>query len=315
MIHLPPLSGFILLLAVSVGASASAEPVVSSRAFRATCSKFLERGSVFSAAVVKIRADGTKIYELRFPEGQTYYFKEAPRRADLRFEIFDDPKMAVLATHIAENFQLEKFIAPSSYFDAGIEIPLGETFLITHPGILQRGKTGLISPLDEFARLHPGKTPSAIELGKILNSGDWPRLYADWKIFWRIFQQTDLNIANLSRDADTLYMFDLGDLLNQPATRARMGIWRDAHNMHFNMPDKPWDRIEHRADLRQADPEFKKLVRDVAALSEDALAAKLGKNLNESLGKTRGSVSKLVHAMKYEANWLLYRLDRGPFDY
>jgi hypothetical protein len=269
----------------------------------------------YSLRVVKAREDGTKIYELRFQDGDLIFFKEDPQSQDLKYQIFDSQNLAVIATRAGENFGLQKYVAASVRSNHGAEIQDGARIIKTRPGILQKGKASLISPIDEFRKIHPGKEATARDISALLNSGDWPRIYADWKIFWRIFQQVDFNIANLSREGSSLYMFDLGDILNLPATRARMGIATDRQNMNINMPNRPWDLVEHRADFRQADPEFKKLVHDVVKASDEELAQKLGKNLSDSLGPNRGTVRDTVREMRFEAIRLERVLDLGPFDY
>lgn len=269
----------------------------------------------YSAQLVKSRDDGTRIYELRNPAGETFYYKENFVVAGGERAIFDDLSMTVIAASFAKRLGMEKYIPDAQWRNSLTFIgPQGE-LVTAKAGVLQEGVSGLRTPLDDFKVRFPGQRLNAENVHAILNSGEWPRLYADWKIFWSIFLQVDLNIANLARQGEHLALFDLGDLLNLPRVRAQMGVRNPLEQIHYNMPNHPGDRVEHRADFRLADPEFKQLARTIADGSDEFIADLLGKRLDERFPSPRGSVRDVVKAMRGEAKRITGLLNRGPFDY
>ncbi len=270
-----------------------------------------------TAVVIKKDKKGIRIFRIQNENGQTSYFKEAPPydTAPRLHLIFDDTEMPVIAHSIAKSFGLEQVVPNAVFQPNGIVLSVKGKQLQTKPGILQEGVNDLITPIDDFFLKNPGKQPTAAGIQTILNQGEWPRLYADWKILWRIFMQTDLNIANLAHHNGRLCVFDTGDLLSLPNIRMEMGIIQDSHNSDFNMPGNHWDRIEHRPDFRKADPEYKNLVLKIANESEEATSARLGKSLDDFFKPPKGSVRDHVRFMKQEARKVLELLERDPFSY
>ena len=271
-------------------------------------------GKKYVATVVKTRDDKSKIYKIQTSEGQLLFFKENPNSNEEERLIFDDPEMSAIAFSASKSLGIGEHVA-SANLSPGVNLLVGGHTVHTRPGIMQAGFDHLITPIDEFMTAHPGVQPTAKDIQEILNTGEWPRLYADWKIFWRIFQQTDLSIANLARDGDALRIFDVGDLLNFNSVRSRMGIRSDLDNIHFNMPNASAQRVEHRADFRKADPAFRDLAKTIATESDEATAERLGKQLNDVFAPPRGSVRDHVREMKEQARRIVELLDKNPFDY
>ncbi len=270
--------------------------------------------SPYGGTVIKTRNDQTKIYRVSMEEGKILYFKETFRGGSGERAVFDDLQSAVLATEAAKRLGLKKYVADIGWRDS-LNLTVDGKSIHTRAGALQAEMPAIITPIDEFAIRYPGKPLTARGLQKVLNSGEWPRLYANWKIFWSIFMQVDLNIANLAHSGGQLALFDLGDALNLPGVRRQMGIRSAMEEFHFNLPNQSWDRIEHRPDFRQADPEFKNFAQVVANSSNEELAAILGKNLTDLLGHPRGLVKHHVTEMRNQAKRIVALLNRHPLSY
>ncbi len=266
------------------------------------------------ASIVKTREDSSKIYEFKSTAGKILYFKEITNSLTYERSVFDTAEMSVLAYSFAKSFNLES-VVPYAELSPGITLETGGVRVFTRPGVIQAGVSGLVTPLDEFKKKFPKTILSAKKLHAILNDGEWPRLYADWKIFWRITMQVDLNIANLAREGEHLRIFDLGDILNFDGVRKQMGIFSGIDNFIFNLPDKPWEKALHRADFRKADPEFVEIAHAVATESAEATAARFGKRIEDVLSPPRGKMSDHVAAMKKQARWIIESLNKSPFHY
>lgn len=279
------------------------------------CQNLLAVAGPQTASLVKVRDDSSRIFRLTDQNKKIFYFKEIPLRNSEERVIFDKLEMTVIATTAAKSLGLEKYVPHSEFVSEGITINLKGELTKTRPGVLQDGASDVVTPINEFRQTHKSQQPSLQDIQNVLNSGDWPRLYADWKIFWRIFMQVDLNIDNLGRRGKNLYIYDTGDLLNLPNARARMGIIREIDNLHFILPNRPGDRAEHRADFRLADPEFKKMAYTIATESDEETAKRLNRNLNDSFDPPRGSVREHVRTMKQQARIIVELLNKGPFDY
>lgn len=290
----------------------AAIPLVQATDLPATCGDALH--APYVGTVIKTRNDQTKIYRVTLEDGKVGYFKETFRGGSGERAVFDDLQVAVLATEISKKLGLHRFVADITWRDS-LTVNVDGAIVHTRPGALQAELPTIVTPLDEFAERFPGKPITAKNLQKVLNSGDWPRLYANWKIFWSIFMQVDLNIANLAKSGDHLALFDLGDALNLPGVRRQMGIRSNHEEFHFNLPNQSWDRMEHRPDFRLADPEFKNFAQVVANSSNEELAAILGKNLTDLLGHPRGLVKHHVAEMRNQAKRIVGLLNRHPFSY
>ncbi|MBC7387074.1 MAG: hypothetical protein H7301_13055 [Cryobacterium sp.] len=268
----------------------------------------------YDARVIKTRDDTTVIYELRASNGAQYFYKENFQSAQGERAIFDDLGMAALAYRMAKETGLGDAL-PETAWRSGVAVKIGDHVFRTRPGVLQAGIPEFVTPLDDFRKLHPDAALNSEALKEVLNSGDWPRLYADWKIFWNIFQQVDLNIANLARTGTKLIIFDLGDAFNLPASRKKMGVISEKEASKYAMPGNPNDFAEFRPDFRVADPEFKEFVRIIANASDEELAHFLGKSPDDYLISPRGQVRTHVQAMRNEATRILKILHQTPFDY
>ncbi len=266
------------------------------------------------ATIVKTRDDQSRIYQLKWEDGSIQYFKEKTINTELRHSTFDSPEMAVAAYHFLESFGLESYV-PYSELSPGITLLLDGKTITTRPGLIQESFSQLTTPIDDFTTKNPGVPPTARGIQSVLNSGDWPRLYADWKIFWQTTHQVDLSIANLFRQGNQLRIIDVGDLLNNSATRNEMGIRSFIENYHFNMPNIPSDRIEFRPDFRKADPEFISMVKSIGQESEESVAARFGKQLDDDLGFPRGKMRDIVKSVKNNAKKIVSRLNKDPFQY
>lgn len=291
---------------------AFASPLSSSATLPSECAEQLS--APYTAKLVKTRDDGSRIFELKTAAGEIRFFKENFTHPASERAVFDDLSMTVLAASFAKKLGLEKNIPDAQWRNSLTFVQNGET-LTTKSGVLQEGVSDLVTPIDDFRARFAGQSLNAENIRAVLNSDEWPRLYADWKIFWSIFLQVDLNIANLARQGNRLALFDLGDLLNLPAVRAQMGVRNPLEQIHYNMPNHPHDRVEHRADFRLADPEFKKLAHTIADGSDEFIANLLGKSLSDHFPAPRGSVREHVQAMRQEAKRIIGLLNRGPFDY
>jgi hypothetical protein len=268
----------------------------------------------YTATIVKERNDRTKIYRVDHPRGGTLYFKENGRLTDYERSVFDDLKIAALTTKMAQALGLNAHL-PEIQWRERLSLVIDGEMITARPGALQAEMQNLVTPIDDFKRLYPHQPVTPRGIQKVLNSGDWPRHYANWKIFWSIFHQVDLNIGNLAKMGDKTAIFDIGDALNLPAVRRDMGISRSLHEVYFNLPNQPGSRAEHRADFRLASPEFKNLAHVVATSSLEELAALMGKNLEDTLNPPRGKVRDHLTAMKNQAKRIVPLLNRGPFDY
>jgi hypothetical protein len=279
--------------------------------------KFAHLESVPSATVVKLRKDGTRIFRLVSGD-KVSFFRETPMESGAIAEeraIFDDPNMPGLVYQFTRGLGIDEVVPRATYEKSGINISLQGAMIRTRPGAIQDEVKGLTTPIDEWKKLHPGQEPRASDIEKVLNTGQWPRLYANWKILWRLMNQVDLSIENLAEKNGQIAIFDLGDAFNLPASRSRMGIAQDMDNMNFNMPNKAWDRVEFRADFRKADQAFKNLVRVIATENDEATAHRLGMGLDEILPSPRGRIRDHVASIKSEASRLLELLNRDPFSY
>ena len=279
--------------------------------------KFGRLGPAPTATVVKLRKDGTRILRLVNSSGVSY-FREMPMASGAVAQekaIFDDPRMPGLVFKFTRGLGLEGVVPQATYEKEGIEVVLDGHVVKTRPGAVQAEVSGLTTPIDEWKKLHPGKNPKAKDIAEVLSTGEWPRLYANWKILWRLMGQVDLSIENLAEKDGQIAVFDLGDAFNLPKTRARMGVSRDLDNMNFNMPGNAFDRVEYRADLRRADKPFRDLARKIATESDEETAARLGMKLDDRLPEPRGTIGDHVASMKFEARRILEMLDADPFGY
>ncbi len=264
--------------------------------------------------VIKRRPDSSIIYRYTEPSGRLMYYKESPLEMNDHARVFDRLQTTMLVSNFAESLGLSKYVAKAEA-SGGVTLIIDGKVTKTRPGILQNGAGDLITPIDVFTSTGSDRRPTIYDIQKVLNTGDWPRLYANWKIFWTIFMQIDLNIANLARKGSDNFIFDTADAFHLPEVRLWMGIPDMNANLNISPPNSPSIRIHHRADFRLADPEFKNMAKILATESVEETAKRFGMSLTDELPGPRGLILTHVRAIKSQAKWIVRALDLSPFDY
>jgi hypothetical protein len=200
-------------------------------------------------------------------------------------------------------------------YPAGIRITVNGADLQTAPGTLQEPILGMVSLLDQVREtVQPGSSLERTELHNLLNREPWDRIYADWKIFWAVFLQIDLNIGNLALQGSDAAIFDLADSLNSSQVRFEMGVRTDCDRFLFNLPGQPSARVLHIPDFRRADPQFKELPAKILGLSDEELASRMGRpDLDQPLGNERPVVRMIIREVKTQARWVQGLLANAPF--
>ncbi len=172
-----------------------------------TCSKVFADEQ--SAVVVKVRSSGARIFKLE--DGR--YFKEESTFNSFADRVFNDDVAGVIAFKLFQSFGVGRYIANSEYVKEGLSLVVDGKVIQTRSGILQKGHEGIETPLSAHQTLFGLPSVHSKQIHNVLNSGDWSRHYANWKLIWMLLRQTDLNIANLGIYRGQVFIFDLGGRL------------------------------------------------------------------------------------------------------
>jgi hypothetical protein len=264
--------------------------------------------SQVSGQLVKVRSSGAKIVRL----GDGSYYKETSEFTSFEDQVFNSDRVGVYGYALFSSFHLQRYIAKAEAM-GGLDVTIDGKVQHLKAGVVQEGRDDIRTPLDEFRQVSGRKAVSSDQLHTVLNSGDWPRHYANWKLIWSLMRQTDLNIENLGISRNRVFIFDTGDAFNTDEVRSRFGVSTAAQNFDYNFPHRAGDRVRHVPDFRIADENLKQMVRTIAREPLDALRARMGEDFFKTAVRGQGgSPEQIVLSIWKEAKNLASLLDSPP---
>ncbi len=262
--------------------------------------------------LIKTRHTGTRIFRLTDANGVVTYFKENDPHPSSKEQVFTNNRMGVLARNLFESFGLNGYIAKTVDHPEGMEVSIDGQIIKLSPGILQEGRAKIVTVLDQYKEQNGRNATDTSQLQPLLNTPEWAKHYANWKLAWTLLRQVDLNVANLGISDGKLFLFDLGDALNKVSDRCQFGICSHEHQFDINFPDNANDRREHRPDFRNASDDLKAMIRSLANSSAADVAERLGIKASEILHSPREDILTTARSIRDAARWLSERLDQSP---